>query len=131
MVRLVADRCDRGGGHWPSRRPAADAAAGSPSITVTPAGVVASGDTVHVVGTGFPAKQDVVAVECAKGTTDPGDCDTFNYVLVTTDAKGAFTTTFGVHRMLFLQTGFLDCAPGRARCSTRWPPTSPGRPPRR
>lgn len=89
---------------------AAPASAKTPSITVTPSKALKPGQTVHITGSGFVPKSEVVGVECLRGTSDPADCDGTNYVLLKTDARGAIRTTFTVHRTLYLPTGLGDCS---------------------
>jgi hypothetical protein len=86
-------------------------AAAAPAIVVTPRTGLASGQTLHVTGSGFAAKQDVAGVECLRGAKDPSACDLGNVAFVTSDANGGFTTTFVAHRTLLTGAGFTDCAP--------------------
>jgi hypothetical protein len=89
---------------------AADAAA-TPAIVVTPATGLASGQTLHVTGSGFAAKQDVAGVECLRGAKSPSACDLGNVAFATADASGGFKATFVAHRTVLTNAGFGDCAP--------------------
>ncbi len=91
--------------------PVAAHAAAAPTIVVTPRTGLASGQTLHVTGSGFPAKQDIAGVECRRGTKDPNDCDLGNVAFVKSAVDGTFSTTFTAHRTLLVGAGFTDCAP--------------------
>jgi uncharacterized protein YceK len=76
------------------------AAGGQPTITLDPKGPYAPGQKVKVSATGFKPNEQVGINECAdKGAaTGAGDCDLAKIVLLQTDAKGAGSGTYVVHK---------------------------------
>ncbi len=86
---------------------AADAAPEAPSVTVSPAEGLADGASVAVSAAGYTANETVTIWECAGGTTGPV-CDTGSQT-TTTDAAGAVSTSFVVHKVLTTASGPVDC----------------------
>jgi hypothetical protein len=88
------------------------AAATGPTITVTPATGVKSGDKVSVSGSGFPTTATSVnLVECGSATPAQADCDTTTFVNAPV-TNGAFTGA-----MVTVHTGAVGdktCAAGAA-----------------
>jgi hypothetical protein len=82
-----------------------------PTITVTPHTGLVSGQTVTVVGTGFFAGEELIALECPRGSTDPFVCDFGSLVEVVANTHGRFSTTVAVRRTIVTDAGFSDCAP--------------------
>jgi hypothetical protein len=85
--------------------------AAGPAITVTPDTGLVSGQTVTVTGSGFFAGENLTALECPGGTTDPLACDLSSFFQVTADAHGRFSAMLPVRRTIVTDVGFSDCAP--------------------
>ena len=79
---------------------AASSAAATQTITLSPKGPYAPGTSVTVSATGFKPNEQVGINECAdKGNaTGAGDCDLGKIVLLTTDATGAGSGKYVVHK---------------------------------
>jgi hypothetical protein len=76
----------------------ARAADGAPVITVTPNTGIASGQTLAVTGSGFPAKAETAyVVECSGTTPSSTSCDGNTVQMPTTGADGTFTANITVH----------------------------------
>lgn len=73
-------------------------ASGHPSVTVSPATGLHTGQQVTVAATGFPPSGMLVVTECAdKGTaTGPADCDLAGVQTVTASASGGVHASFTV-----------------------------------
>ncbi|WP_158893487.1 enediyne antibiotic chromoprotein [Amycolatopsis anabasis] len=85
----------------------AASAAPTPSVAVSPAKGLADGASVAVSATGYTANETVTIWECAGGATGPV-CDTSRQTR-TTDAAGAVSTSFVVHKVLTTASGPVDC----------------------
>ncbi|HVU72739.1 MAG TPA: hypothetical protein VHE83_07245 [Mycobacteriales bacterium] len=97
------------------------AAFAAASVTVSPSNVGASGGSVTVTGAGFGANKSLVVVECANLSGQAG-CDITNLGSATSDASGAFTTTFN------FKTGTIGngtCNAGDTCYVTAADPTNP------
>ncbi len=80
-----------------------------PTLTATPSTGLANGQTVTVHGAGYPASTSLGMAQCVTGDESSERCDLSNVRFVTTDAEGAFTTTFIVHTSYQSPTGPIDC----------------------
>ncbi|HEY3669522.1 MAG TPA: neocarzinostatin apoprotein domain-containing protein [Acidimicrobiia bacterium] len=92
-----------------------------PTLTVTPDTDLVDGQPVTVTGGDYPPNSLVVMSQCATATQPAGFCG-FIYGSATTDANGAFTTTFNAHRAVYDFNAFpvasvVDCAGAPQLCS--------------
>lgn len=99
------------------------AAAGHPSVTVSPATGLRNGQQVTVVASGFPASGMLVITECAdKGTaTGPADCDLAAVQTVTSSASGGVHASFTVNRGPFGANHIVCSAQQRCLVSVSQP----------
>ena len=73
------------------------ASSAGPSMTVTPSTNLTGGQAVTVTASGFGANETLAIIECLATATTSADCDTTNYVLVSSDGSGSVAaTTFHV-----------------------------------
>jgi hypothetical protein len=92
-----------------------------PTLTVAPDTDLVDGQSVTVTGGDFPPNTLVVMSQCTTATQPAGFCG-FIDGSATTDADGAFTTTFNVRRAVydfgvFPVAGVVDCASAPQLCS--------------
>lgn len=82
----------------PTSGSTAPGASGQQAVTITPSSGLKSGQTVHVVATGFSPNEALVVNECAdKGqNTGPGDCNLEGLVQAMSDASGKVETDYTV-----------------------------------
>jgi Neocarzinostatin family len=89
-----------------------------PVLTASPSADLVDGQNVTVTGTGFGHHDVLALTECKAGSSNQANCAGLdgegNFVQVKTDARGRFTATFNVARVLTLVNGTVDCtvAPG-------------------
>jgi hypothetical protein len=81
-----------------------------PALTATPSTDLADGQTVTVVGTGFPRNTSLGMTQCRTGDESPSGCDLGNVRFVTTDADGGFTAEYVVHLTYPSTGGTVDCS---------------------
>jgi hypothetical protein len=90
-------------------------------ITVSPAGNLVDGQTVHVAARGFPPAVPIPVAQCRRGFVDAFGCD--HFVTVTSDDKGHVDTDYVVHRFLFSNppeppdAATIDCAATPESCT--------------
>lgn len=91
-----------------------------PTIAVTPSADLVQGQSVTVTGANFAPNSNVVLSECRSDVAVPGYC-LLIAGFANSDANGAFTTTFTVHRGVLDVATFppavVDCASGPQLCS--------------
>jgi hypothetical protein len=83
------------------------------TLSVEPSTGLVDGQRVTVRGAGFLADTQTGVGECPAGTTG-NDC--FVFTLITTDARGAFTTTIEVRQRLDVGGRTIDCASTSSAC---------------
>jgi hypothetical protein len=88
-----------------------------PRLRVSSMTGLVDGQRVRARGDGFTPEVTIVVVMCQAGATTSDDCDTANVVFTQSDASGAFTTAFFLHRRITtVSGGEQDCASAPGAC---------------
>ncbi|MDQ1432162.1 MAG: hypothetical protein QOF40_2764 [Actinomycetota bacterium] len=98
-------------------RDAAPAVQVTPTLTVTPSTNLVNHQTVTVAGSGWTPNVGIGWAGCKNGGSGQNDCDLQNTGYATSDATGAFSATFTVHRILHTVNGDVDCATAPQTCT--------------
>jgi lysophospholipase L1-like esterase len=89
--------------------PAASNAA-TPTLSATPSMGLRDGEVITAAGAGFSPHALIGVAECRAGLTSQADCDIGGSTTLSADATGAFTTSFGVARVIQAGGATIDCA---------------------
>jgi hypothetical protein len=89
----------------------------TPTLFVVPATGLADHQVVKLVGAGMFPNSGVEVAQCESGFPPSySTCDFSTESFTPTTAKGTFTIQWPVHRMLFTETGTIDCASRLGAC---------------
>jgi hypothetical protein len=94
----------------------------APTITVTPTSGLVAGETLHVVGDGFPAWATITFHQCRSGQTGLSGCDTDLVGIASADQNGHVEATTAAKQVLSLGTDgnpssvTYDCASAPSSC---------------
>jgi hypothetical protein len=105
----------------PGTPPPTTSTPSGPTITVDPSTGLTDGQRVTITGTGFPAKDSLVAIQCsplaATASNAIAECDIGAANLgVKSDASGGFTTSLVVHTGKIGSDPAAVCPPATGNC---------------
>jgi hypothetical protein len=88
----------------------------TPTVFAVPATGLKDHQVIKVTGAGMIPNNGIQIAECAAGTPSYTTCEYSTAIFVQTGPSGKFSALWPVQRILFLQTGTLDCGSTLGAC---------------